>query len=134
MGGLSQTFWSRIRGNSAFTKDKENVGNDKLTGSVRQETDTVSRTMNISVQNRRHSQLLLRNLRRSRIGKIYRERGPGGRSPSGRMSRLPCKEHLKGTSANPSCEKWHSPESLLYKTKERCKFREKCSFAHRLVE
>ena len=28
-----------------------------------------------------------------------------GRSPSGRMSRLPCKDYLKGTCTNPSCEK-----------------------------
>ena len=36
MGELSQTFWSRIRGNNvAFTKNKENVGNGKPKGSVR---------------------------------------------------------------------------------------------------
>ena len=46
IGELSQTFWSRIRGNSVvFTKDKQNVGNGKLTGSVRKETHTVSGTM-----------------------------------------------------------------------------------------
>ena len=35
MGEFSQTFWSRIRWNNvAFTKDKETVGNGKLTRSV----------------------------------------------------------------------------------------------------
>ena len=54
-----------------------------------------------------------------------RAKSPRGRSPSGRMSRLPCKEHLKGTCTNPSCQKWHSPKCLFYKTKEGCKFGEK---------
>ena len=43
-GKLSQASQSRIKGNSvAFTKDKENVGNGKLTGSVRKETNAVFR-------------------------------------------------------------------------------------------
>ena len=36
-----------------------------------------------------------------------RTRSPRGRSPSGRMSRLPCKDYLKGVCTNPFCEKWH---------------------------
>ena len=36
-----------------------------------------------------------------------RTRSPRGRSPSGRMSRLPCKDYLKGTCTTPFCEKWH---------------------------
>ena len=37
-----------------------------------------------------------------------------GRSPSGEMARLPCKDYLKGTCTNPFfCEKWHSPECLF---------------------
>ena len=60
MGELNQTSWSRIKGNNvAFTKDKENVGNGKPTGSVRKETIAVSRTMRISVQNRHQCPLLL---------------------------------------------------------------------------
>ena len=75
MGELNQTSWSRIRRNNVvFTKDKENVGNGKLTGSVRKETNADCGTMNISVQNQRHSQLLLQNIRRIRMGKIQRER------------------------------------------------------------
>ena len=38
---------------------------------------------------------------------------------------MPCKDRLKGTCADPSCEKWHSPVCLFYKTKEGCKVREK---------
>ena len=51
--------------------------------------------------------------------------------PSGRMSRWPCKNHLKGTCTKSFCEKWHPPECLFYKTKSGCRFGEKCSYAHR---
>ena len=45
-----------------------------------------------------------------------RTRSPRGKSPSGRMSRLPCKDYLKGTCTTPFCEKWHLPECLFYKS------------------
>ena len=47
-----------------------------------------------------------------------RTRSPRGKSPSGRMFRLPCKEHLKGTCTTSFCEKWHPPECLFYKIRE----------------
>ena len=49
--------------------------------------------------------------------KASRTRSPRGKSPSGRMSRCPCKDYLKGTCTNSFHEKWHSPECLFYKTK-----------------
>ena len=63
-----------------------------------------------------------------------RTRSPSGKSPSGRMSRLPCKDYLKGTCTNPFCEKWHPPECLFYKSESGCRFGEKCSYGHRQVE
>ena len=63
-----------------------------------------------------------------------RTRSPRGRSPSGKMARLPCKDYLKGTCTTPFCEKWHPPECLFYKTKSGCRFGKKCSYAHRQVE
>ena len=66
--------------------------------------------------------------------KSSRTRSPRGRSPSGGMSRLPCKDYLKGTCTNSFCEKWHPPECLFYKTKSGCRFGEKCSSAHHQVE
>ena len=63
-----------------------------------------------------------------------RTRSPRGKSPSGRMSRWPCKDYLKGTCTNSFCEKWHPPECLFYKTKSGCRFGEKCSYAHRQVD
>ena len=66
--------------------------------------------------------------------KASRTRSPRGKSPSGRMFRLPCKDYLKGTCTNSFCEKWHPPECLFYKTKSGCRFGEKCSYAHRQVD
>ena len=63
-----------------------------------------------------------------------RTRSPRGKSPSGRMSRWPCKDYFKGTCNNSFCEKWHTPECLFYKTKSGCRFGEKCSYAHRQVD
>ena len=54
-----------------------------------------------------------------------------GRSPSGRMFRLPCKDYLKGTCTTPFCDEWHPPENLFYKSENGCRFGEKCSCAHR---
>ena len=65
--------------------------------------------------------------------KASRTRSPGGRSSSGRMSRWPCKDYLRGTCNNSFCEKWHPPECLFYKTKNGCRFGEECSYAHRQV-
>ena len=45
-----------------------------------------------------------------------RTRSPRGRSPSGKMARVPCKDYLKGTCTTPFCEKWHLPECLFYKS------------------
>ena len=66
--------------------------------------------------------------------KPSRTRSPRGESPSGRMSRWPCKDYLKGTCNNSFCGKWHPPECLYYKTKSGCRFGETCSFAHRQVD
>ena len=55
-------------------------------------------------------------------------------SPSGRMSRWPCKDYLRGTCNNSFWERWHPPECLFYKNKNGCRFGEKCSFPHRQVD
>ena len=50
------------------------------------------------------------------------------------MSRLPCKDNLKGTCTTPFCEEWHPPECLFYDSENGCKFGDKCSYAHRQVD
>ena len=66
--------------------------------------------------------------------KPSRTRSPRGKSPSGRMSRWPCKDYLRGTCNNSFCKRWHPPECLFYKNKNGSRFGEKCSFAHRQVD
>ena len=88
--------------------------------------------MSISVE-KWHSRKRLRILSCSRMSEKHRE-PPRGRSPSGGMSRWPCKDYFRGTCNNSSCKRWHPPESLFYKTKSGCKFGEKCSYAHRQVD
>ena len=51
-----------------------------------------------------------------------RTRSPRGKSPSGRMSRWPCKDYLKGSCKNSFCERWHPPECLFYKSESGCRF------------
>ena len=66
--------------------------------------------------------------------KPSRTRSPKGKSLSGRMSRWPCKDYLRGTCNNSFCHKWQPPECLFYKTKNGCRLGEKCSYAHRQVD
>ena len=68
------------------------------------------------------------------MGNASRTRRHRGRSPSGRTSRLPCKDYLKGTCTTQFCEKWHPPECLFHKSENGCRFGEKCSYAHRQVD
>ena len=63
-----------------------------------------------------------------------RDRSPRGGSPSGRMSRWPCKDYLKGTCTYSFCVNWHPPECLFHKSKSGCRIGEKCSHAHRQVD
>ena len=63
-----------------------------------------------------------------------RTRSPRGKGPSGRMSRWPCKDYLRGTCNDSFCKRWHPLECLLYKTKSGYRFGEKCSYAHRQVD
>ena len=63
-----------------------------------------------------------RSSTRQNEGNASRTKSPRGRSPSGRMFRLPCKDHLKGTCTTPFWEKWHPPEFLFYKSEIECRF------------
>ena len=112
----------------------EIVGNGRPTDSVLEETIAVSVTISTSVQNR-HSRILLRDLLRGRRREMRREpEVPEARVRSGRMSRWPCKDYLKGTCTNSFCEKWRPPECLFFKTKSGRRFGEKCSYEHRQVD
>ena len=60
-----------------------------------------------------------------------RTRSPGGRSPNGKMPRLPCKDYLKRTCTTPFCENWHPLECLFHKSENGWRLGKKCSYAHR---
>ena len=123
---MKETPWSRIRGQNSVDKEfLEIVGNVKPTGSVLKQTIACKNNTAES-----SSELSTRQNERN----ASRTRSPSGKSPSGRMSRLPCKDYLKGTCTNLFCEKWHPPECSFYKTKSCCRFGEKCSYAHREVD
>ena len=112
----------------------EIVGNGSPTGSFLKETIAVSFTISINVR-KRHSRILFRPLlRAAEWEKCIDNQIPRGKSPSGRMSRWPCKDHLRGTCNNSFCDKWHPPECLFYKSESGCWFGEKCSYAHRQVD
>ena len=66
-----------------------------------------------------------RSSTRQNLKNASRTKSPRGRSPSGRMFRLPCKDYLKGTCTGSFCEKWHPPECLFCKSENGCKFEEK---------
>ena len=70
---------------------------------------------------------------RQSVKNASRTRSPRGRSPSGKIARLPCKHYFKGTCTTPFCDKWHPPKWLFYKSENGCRFGEKCSYAHRQV-
>ena len=50
--------------------------------------------------------------------KSSRTPSPRGKSPSGRMSRWPCKDYLRGTCNNSFCERWHPPECFVLEDQE----------------
>ena len=97
--------------------------------------DNCSFRHDINKREKVHHQIRLRILSCSRMSEMHREpEVPEEKSPSGRTSRWPCKDYLKGTCTNSFCEKWHPPECLFYKTKSGCRFGKKCSYAHRQVD
>ena len=112
--------------NSVYKEFLEIVGNGKPTGSVCVKGDNCSfrhdidKRGKVTPSNPSPNSFMQQSERKS-----WRTRSPRGKSPSGRMSRWPCKDYLKGTCNNSFCEKWHPPECLLYKTKSGCRFGEK---------
>ena len=112
----------------------EIVGNGSSTGSVLKETKCrfrhdINKRAKMRQPNPSPNSFMQQNER-----KASRTRSPRGKSPSGRMSRWPCKDYLEGTCNNSFCGKWHPPECLFYKTKSGCRFGEKCSHAHLQVD
>ena len=106
MRGLKQVQWVRIAGVNAVLREyQESAGNGKQKDSVRKVIVVVFGTMRISVHNRHQCPLLPLNHRQKNMVKANsRGRSPGGRSPSGKLARRPCREYIKGKCTRPSCE------------------------------
>ena len=120
---MKETPWSKIKGQNSV---------DKILGNCCQwkANKHCSKGDNCSFRHDTSKRAKMTQPKRNAL----RTRSPRGKGPSGRMSRWPCKDHLKRTCTNSFCEKWHPPECLFYKTKSGCRFGEKCSYAHRQVE
>ena len=58
---------------------------------------------------------------------------PEVKAPSGRMSRWPCKDYLRGTCNNSFCENGTLQNACSTRPRAVVGFGEKCSFAHRQV-
>ena len=56
--------------------------------------------------------------------------GNRGESPSGTRNRIPCRHFLRRKFANPSCNCWHPPVCLNYKSESGCTYGEKCRSRH----
>ena len=63
-----------------------------------------------------------------------RKRSLRGRSQSGKSTRQPCKNFLKGTCTKLLCDYWHPPECQFYKSETGSKFGAEGSFPHWKVE
>ena len=127
---MKETPWSRIQGQNSVDKEfLEIVGSGKTNGQCSQ-GDSCSFRHDIN----KRAKSTQPNHSPSSSTRQKERNASRTRSPSGRMFRLPCKDHLKGTCTNPFCEKWHPPECLLYKSESGCRIGEKCSYAHRQVD
>ena len=92
--------------NSVYKKFLEIVGNGSPTGSLLKETLAVSATMSNKRGKITPVNYVSDILPCTRMSeKQSRTRSPRGKSPSGRMSRWPCKDDLKGTCNNSYCVK-----------------------------
>ena len=96
------------------------------TCSFRHDTDKRGK---VTQSNTSPNSFMWQNERKSSITRSLR-----GRGHSGRMSRWPCKDYLRGTCNNSFCKRWHPSECLFCKTKSGCRFGEKCSYAQRQVD
>ena len=64
-------------------------------------------------------------------GKIHsKSSGRRGESLSGTRGRSPCRKFLWRTCTYPSCNFWHPPVCLNYKSESGCAYGEKCRFRH----
>ena len=131
---LKQEQWSRVAGDYvALKEDKEFAISVEQKDSVREETNAVSGTTVMSVQNPHQKPLHPLNHQHEEV-EVRRGKEARGRSQTGRIIRQPCRYYLKGTCARSLCEYWHPPERQFYKTESGCEAGDKCLFPQYKIE
>ena len=110
---MRRTPWSRIKGQNSVCKEfLEIVGNGKLTGKIFGGDNCSFRHAMNKRANLTQPNPSPRSSTQQSVKYASRTRSARGRSPSGKMARLPCKDYLKRTCTTPFREKWHPPECL----------------------
>ena len=115
-------------------EEKEFAFRGKQNESVQEETNAVSGTTVVSVHNRHQEPLHPLSHQHQDVIVRREKRSPRCMSPSGKSSRQPCKNFLKGTCTKLLCDYRHLPECQFYKSESGCKFGTECSFPHWKVE
>ena len=131
---FKQVPWSRIRGQNSVDRILGDCGQWESNGQCSKGDicsfrHDINKRGKVTTSNPSPNSFMQHSER-----KTSRTRSLRGRSPSGEMAPLPCKDYLKGTCTTPFCEKWYPPECLFYKSENGCRFGEKCSCAHRQVD
>ena len=132
-------FWSKRRGQESWVKQREQWGLGycwqwKANGQVSKEDNCSFRhEMNKRAKSTQPDPSPRSSTQQS-VTNASRTRSLWGRSLSGKIARLPCKDYLKGTCTTPFCEKWHPLECWFHKSENGCSFGEKCSCAHFQVD
>ena len=116
---LRGTPWSRIRAqNSVYKEFLEIVGNGKPTGQCVKGNNCsfrhdINKREKLQPSNPSPNSFMQQSERKS-----SRTRSPKGKSPSGRMSRWPCKDYLRGNCNNSFCEKMAPSRMLVLQEQE----------------
>ena len=130
---MRRTPWSRIKGHNSVNEEFLECWQWEFNGQC-SDGDNCSFRRDINKRGKITLSNPSPNSLQQNERNASRTRSTRGESPSGRLSRWPCKDYNKGTCNNSSCEKWHPPECLFHKTMSDCRFGAKCSYAHRQVD
>ena len=115
----NQAPWSRIRGQeSVKQRSLGNCWQWKANGQCSKGDNCSFRHDEDKRANSTPPNLSPRSSTQQNVKNASRTKSPRGRSPSGKMARLPCKDYLNGTCTTPFREKWHPPECWFYKTEK----------------
>ena len=90
-------------------EDKEFAISGKPKDSVQEETNAFSGTTVMSVRNQHPKPLHPLSHQHKEVECVEKKRNIRGRSPSGKISRQPCRHNLKGICTKLLCEYWHPP-------------------------